>query len=1311
MPKRTGANRYPGIRSFERGDQGIFFGRDREIAALFDAVKVKPLTVLFAKSGIGKTSLLNAGLIPLLEQDGFLPVNIRLQDTGLSPVDTVKKVLEPYLDQSRLKQFGHAPYSLWEYTRSCNFEGKMPALIFDQFEEFFSHHKSRRDELTLALADLVNERLPDTVRERFREYPRNRRTDAVMDWFNPLKIKVVFAIRADRMSDLDELKYQIPTVLHDRFHLKPLSYENARAAIEQPAALENGRFLTPPFRYEAQAVQTMLDALGNEQGEIESFQLQLLCGYLENVVAGRSDKNALVSDHDFGGAEGIGSILNDYYEREIAELSPAEQEAARRFIEEGLIVNGRRVGVPDGAESTRFGIGSELLTKLLQSRLLRAEVIHLGKIYELSHDTLVDPVLRSYERRRQEEERRRVEQQLEEERARLQDLARKRALARMFAIAGFTLFGLALVGGVFSLVNYRKAQTALNKAETTALATKAWSMYREDHTLAFRLAQAAFRMDTTNAEALQTLRNIVNEPTTTFYKTVFSKHRFEVKALAFSPDDSLVASGGFDTDIYIWEKKSGKVLHHIRGWKNPDEKDNPGHFYSVNGVAFSPDGTALFSVGNDGLVKVWDVRQGTRKNQFQCHRKTINDLFLSLDGRQVLTCSNDSTAGLWTNSGELIRIFKGHTGDVNSAAISPDNRYVVTGSKDGTARLWTPDGICRRVIDLAGVTVNSARFSPDGKTVLLGCSDNSAKLFALDGRQIYALGGHTASVSKVCFSPDGKYMLTASYDWTAKLWSLSGEELLRLVGHSERLSSAAFSHDGKSVITGGYDFAAKIWNIDFNLSNKATHHTDKVNKVKVAPDGSYLLSCSGDRTLKKWDFDGNLMAEMKGHTDDIVMIDIAPDGKTFLSASQDKTVCIWSSGGRLLKKIDSFKGAVFGVAYAPGGQYFATTDEEKFVRLWSASGMLIREWKTGKRPAQSVAFSRDGQKIVTAGIDGFVRIWSISGDSIGISENFNTKLWNAVFSPDGQQILIAGRRLPVSAWNPGDTVVHHYFSHLEEIYQVTFSPDGASFATSSWDRTVKIWTRSGTVLQTLNHPDGVYGSAFTPDNRRLVTACRDKIIRVWDVSTGGLLNTIGSRIDVSRFVASSEISPLESIAFDWEKYGITPELATRIYHDSPQNLARQGMQYLANGFSAMGNYDDGLKKLAEAESIFLDAQKLDRAIPPGANYDSLIAEVYNVRSNLYLLHRQFDKSLQSARKGMHYKPLDFLKIYEVNCLLLSGHYEEALKKAQAIKMEKVTHSYYPDMPFGEVFGEELIFYREQYGIDHPDIDKFIEALK
>ena len=207
MTKRN-ASRYPGIRSFERSEQHLFFGRARETQALFEAVKVKPLTVLFSQSGIGKTSLLNAGLAPLLEQNGYLPIVIRLQDTSLSPVETLQRVLSPYLDREKLEQFGQQPYSLWEYVRACSFGERpvadsdtpvpaVPVLLFDQFEELFTHAAQARDALTMALSDLLNERLPERVREQLRQHPRAQRSDELLDWYTPLKIKIVFAIRAD----------------------------------------------------------------------------------------------------------------------------------------------------------------------------------------------------------------------------------------------------------------------------------------------------------------------------------------------------------------------------------------------------------------------------------------------------------------------------------------------------------------------------------------------------------------------------------------------------------------------------------------------------------------------------------------------------------------------------------------------------------------------------------------------------------------------------------------------------------------------------------------------------------------------------------------------------------------------------------------------------------------------------------------------------------------------------------------------------------------------------------------------------------
>ena len=93
-------NRYPGIRSFEENEQALFFGRDKEIEDLLHLIKIKRLVVVFAKSGIGKTSLMNAGVGPLLEAENMVPIKVRFQNTDYSPLETIVEELKPYFDDN-----------------------------------------------------------------------------------------------------------------------------------------------------------------------------------------------------------------------------------------------------------------------------------------------------------------------------------------------------------------------------------------------------------------------------------------------------------------------------------------------------------------------------------------------------------------------------------------------------------------------------------------------------------------------------------------------------------------------------------------------------------------------------------------------------------------------------------------------------------------------------------------------------------------------------------------------------------------------------------------------------------------------------------------------------------------------------------------------------------------------------------------------------------------------------------------------------------------------------------------------------------
>lgn len=287
-------NRYPGIRAFEENEQQLFFGRKQETRQLLSLVKAKSLVVLFAKSGIGKSSLLNAGLSPTLNEDLYEPIKIRLQNVGESPVQLVKSALQLYIDEEKLTQHTKSTLEearLWEFIRSCQFNATekeiTPIIIFDQFEEFFDFSTAQRTRLVEELADLLSERLPERIQEQLRAIPRRERTPAQLAWYAPINIKVLFSIRSDKLSLMDQLSEKIPTILHNRYHLQPLNYKQAREAILEPATLEDPAFDTPPFSYRPETLEMILDYLANKNDEIESFQLQLVCQHIEQEVKNR----------------------------------------------------------------------------------------------------------------------------------------------------------------------------------------------------------------------------------------------------------------------------------------------------------------------------------------------------------------------------------------------------------------------------------------------------------------------------------------------------------------------------------------------------------------------------------------------------------------------------------------------------------------------------------------------------------------------------------------------------------------------------------------------------------------------------------------------------------------------------------------------------------------------------------------------------------------------------------------------------------------------------------------------------------------
>jgi len=340
--------RYPGLKPFERSQSAVFHGRGDDIKRLTDLVLRERLVVLFSKSGIGKTSLLQAGVAPELERHDFIPVFLRSERTEAPLLETLADMLAKSPQVGGYDRIGELPQTsnfqplspearsnsdpqtsnfkpqtsnfkpqtsnsptLWEQMKRLEFDVNglpaTPVLVFDQFEELFTlaHSDRSRSQFLAELADLANETMPSSLRSellrRFQEGDPLVTVEAMQWWERQPEVRIVLAIRSDFLHLLDDMSTIIPSILRNRFQLQPLSREKARVAIVQPA-LSEGDFASPPFEYTEVALTQMIDFLSGEEAgekkerfaddsqtirrrdEIESVNLQIICQDIEEKI-------------------------------------------------------------------------------------------------------------------------------------------------------------------------------------------------------------------------------------------------------------------------------------------------------------------------------------------------------------------------------------------------------------------------------------------------------------------------------------------------------------------------------------------------------------------------------------------------------------------------------------------------------------------------------------------------------------------------------------------------------------------------------------------------------------------------------------------------------------------------------------------------------------------------------------------------------------------------------------------------------------------------------------------------------------------
>jgi uncharacterized protein YjbI with pentapeptide repeats len=429
-------------------DAHLFFGRDEEGRNLVNVVAAEQLSVLYARSGLGKTSLINARLMKDLRAAGYFPAAVRLsQDPDGDPLASLYRGLESEATRQGVVIKGGRRDSLWQYFSESAFSraGKRlrVALILDQFEELFTIVRERWprrfDTFVEQLADLVRGRMPEALRastlarlEKMGEQDDGHQALSEFLYRDPsVDVKVLLSFREDFLPEMEALQTRIPAIFRNVVRLRPLYRANAEKAITGPAAQEEILGKANTFTFEPEALKEMLDFLGTQlrgartvQGEeIEPTHLQLLCDELDQRR--RRKKNGddrTITTADLGGTRGMRRTLQRYYRsvlrrfpvfrlgwnarrwrpsRTNAILFHNPRGAVRRLCQNGMIsATGRRNIVMADEIKRRYGLDDKALALLVSERLLRCEPRLGSEFYELSHDSLIAPLLSARLRRR-----------------------------------------------------------------------------------------------------------------------------------------------------------------------------------------------------------------------------------------------------------------------------------------------------------------------------------------------------------------------------------------------------------------------------------------------------------------------------------------------------------------------------------------------------------------------------------------------------------------------------------------------------------------------------------------------------------------------------------------------------------------------------------------------------------------------------------------------------------------------------------------------------------------------------------------------
>lgn len=586
------------------------------------------------------------------------------------------------------------------------------------------------------------------------------------------------------------------------------------------------------------------------------------------------------------------------------------------------------------------------------------------------------------------------------------------------------------------------------------------------------------------------------------------RHRGPLYGFSPSPNGKLVATGGLDGTVRVWQLADGQLLRVLIG-----------HDSYSGSVAWSPCGTLIASTGTwDGSVRLWDPKGGRQLRVFKGLKNPVGNVAWSPDGRRLVASSGFS-GELWMWDGEAD----------DTETVTELGHYI-------TGLHWSPNGFTLAVLSeqspvtlldmqsrqtrqenvrsVGDASITSVAWSPDGAQIAAGSAAQCTIFDFATGDTVKKLDGPCVCVA---WSPDGKQLATASSRYAVQIWDVEAGKVAAPVPASatrltwDRASQRLFClystqlsvfdpAEKKIVLTlpaalvypaswsAGRDIVTGLMTDKLSLWDAATAkhlrdlpgHTAAVSAVSWSRDGKTLASAGYDNTVRLWNADkGETLHTLKGHKAAVTDVAWAPNGKLLASAGTDQTVRVWDPGDGTCQVLEGHTGAVRVVAWSPAGNQLLSGGSDQKVIVWDAKSGQAERTLDMARPVLALACTTIGSAMTLAcgtTEDQIQLINAAKGQPLGMLRSGGSppSVTALAWLPTGAHLLAGRGCHKAQLWDAGTGKIIRSLEAMAPVAYVTIAGNGNTLVAGNSDGTVRFWDVEsgelrGVILNCVDH--------------------------------------------------------------------------------------------------------------------------------------------------------------------------------------------------------------------------------------------------